>query len=314
MNVAIDEFAFVEHPDEFWAAVLPVATAGHRISIASTPFGIGDLFHQFMTTNDNQWSKHKITFPEAVEQGLSRQDGSPQDVEQMRAMIADEDKWQREYLAEFSSSGLSAFDHKQLQACLTDAPVTPKGSCYIGVDIARTNDYTAFVMLDSEGNVTYTDRMRGTALSAQIEALATLVSSNNVSRVLCDKTSIGQFFLDEAQKALGVNRVEGLTFTNQSKLDLVTALRRQLADKSISIPREFRIHTELETIRRTLLPGGSFRFDAPSTKDGHADAAWALMLAVYASANEHGFGTLSVPNEQPSNVVHIHDQQRIQVI
>ena len=130
-NVFLDEFAFHKDATEVWSAMYPSITRGALVSIASTPFGKFNLFHDLFMADG--FSKHKVDIYEAVRQGLKGLDGKPIDIEAIKrdmTISGDEARWRQEYLCSFESSAVGAyFDYLMTQAenegRITEVPYDP---------------------------------------------------------------------------------------------------------------------------------------------------------------------------------------------
>ncbi len=145
-------------------------------------------------------------------------------------------------------------------------------------------------------------------------------------RLCLDKSGLGTFPSDRMKKRHGDrvevphrrNRVEALDFTPKNKEMLATNLYAVVTDAKVRLPMEDRhlptferrdldekgeevggpipvnepgtaaaIVRELASIRRIITPSGNVSYDAPRTRDGHADRAWALALALHARDARH---------------------------
>ena len=74
-------------------------------------------------------------------------------------------------------------------------------------------------------------------------------------------------------------------FGNKEKEAMAGRLYQTLADGVLWIPKgEHDLRDDVMSIRRTVTEAGTVRFEAPRTAKGHADRAWALMLAIQASS------------------------------
>jgi hypothetical protein len=60
-----------------------------------------------------------------------------------------------------------------------------------------------------------------------------------------------------------------------------------------------RLREDICAIRREITTAGNVRYDAPHTDEGHADAAWALALALHACGKAPGKKHEIAP--QPAN-------------
>ena len=165
-NLILDEFAFHERPDEIWRAIYPSISNSLRgekkLRIVSTPNGNANKFHDLWTRGRN-YSKHRITLPDAAAQGL------PINVEALRAGLDDPDGWAQEYECEFidNASVLLPYDliapcespeagetigFDFFQAAVRAAP-GQKFDIACGIDIGRKRDLTVCWTLQRLGDV-----------------------------------------------------------------------------------------------------------------------------------------------------------------
>ena len=107
-------------------------------------------------------------------------------------------------------------------------------------------------------------------------------------RICMDQSGLGERTVEEAKMRHGRHRVEGLLFSGQVKQELATGLRRRFEDKTIRIPVDTALRTDLHSVQRQVTLAGNLRFDATRTEEGHADRFWALALAVHAAGDATG--------------------------
>jgi phage FluMu gp28-like protein len=107
-----------------------------------------------------------------------------------------------------------------------------------------------------------------------------------VRRMVIDATGIGAQ-LGEAMERNHRHRAEGVTFTPEFKADIFTNLRTHVEQRTIELPDDVATLADLASIAKTITTAGKVRFAGARTKDGHADRATALALALHA-ADEGG--------------------------
>ena len=108
-NVFLDEFAWHAKSREIWGALFPVISAGHRITITSTPNGKGNKFHDLMTGADGVWSRHRVDIYQAVADGL------PRDVGELHDGLGDDDLWRQEFELEWLDEALWSLDGQRVR-------------------------------------------------------------------------------------------------------------------------------------------------------------------------------------------------------
>lgn len=155
-----------------------------------------------------------------------------------------------------------------------------------------------------------------------LEAMIARAFERYKLRRLCiDSTGLGTFPVDRVKKQWSEKievshrrpRVEGIVFGPLSKETLATGLYTAMTDtlvvlplsdrelptrvgiddrKGLEPPRQYTVNElgtakklkrELGSIQRVITTAGNVQYKTPRTADGHADRAWALMLALHAS-------------------------------
>lgn len=111
--------------------------------------------------------------------------------------------------------------------------------------------------------------------------------ATQVSRCCIDATGIGMQLAERAVEKYRT-RVEAVTFTSAVKEDLFTRLRRDIEERTVTIPDDAVVLADINSIRKTVTTAGNVRFDAQATDLGHADRATALALALHADDRKGG--------------------------
>ncbi|MGH8017924.1 MAG: hypothetical protein ACREIA_06485, partial [Opitutaceae bacterium] len=78
-------------------------------------------------------------------------------------------------------------------------------------------------------------------------------------------------------------KLESVTFTNERKRELFSRAKKAFQANGVRIPRDARIRDDLASMQRVVTPQGVVRYVAARTRDGHADRATALALAIHAA-------------------------------
>jgi hypothetical protein len=101
----------------------------------------------------------------------------------------------------------------------------------------------------------------------------------------------------------GIQGVNGVTFTVQSKEEMATILREKMRNDEIKIPyvptkklQDIDLTAELNIEKYELMKTGHLRFSHP--EGSHDDVFWSLALAVYASVQAPlpGKGAVMLPH------------------
>lgn len=198
------------------------------------------------------------------------------DIERIRASTP-EALFRQEYGAEFIEGAGSVFRFVRERAtggADAGAPYTA------GLDLARVQDYTVLVVMDSERRVVHWERWTRVDWSQQVARIAHALE--RYGRPLCyvDSTGAGEPVYETLLEA-GVN-VEGYPFTAQSKAALVNNLAIMLERGEIVLPQPEawpELIDELEAFQYSVTDAGNVRTGSPPGM--HDDCVCALMLAAW---------------------------------
>ncbi len=289
-NVYLDEFAIHQSSREIWGALFPSITHGWKIRITSTPRGKSGKFYELMTSDTAQWSKHVVDIHRAVEGGL------PVDAGELRAGLADEDLWRQEYLCEWLDEASAWLPYDLIDACESPQAGRPElyggGLCHIGNDIGRRRHLWCAAATEMIGDVAWVREIRElqrATFAEQDEALDELVDRYRAVRIAMDQTGMGEKPVEDAEGRYGKSRVEGILFSQASKLHMATCLKERFEDRTIRIPAgNAALRSDLHSVRKIAGPTGQIRLLAEETEDGHADRFWALALMAAAAAGAAG--------------------------
>lgn len=300
-NVVIDEMALLPNDEEVWAAIAPLLTsrisnAGKWVLVLSTPTGLNTRFAKIWQSDPSLgWEKYKLTIEDAKAEGL------PVDIEELKRLVNDPVIWDVEYECKFSSTADTAFKLEWLQDIGENYTYNPSLPCSIGVDVARTSDFTVFVVLqqtpDGVYHVVELVTLKNTPFEEQLTRLAELVKKYRIKGGYIDSTGIGAMFAEEAGRKIS-SRLKPFTFSAKSKTEILERLRKVLADAAVKVPNEDVgvIQDDLSQMRR-LLDGTGIHYTAPHTKSGHADITTAIALAVGADHDVYVTDALPIPTK-----------------
>lgn len=297
-NVVLDEFAYHERPDEVWDAALAATTHGYKCRILSTPNGVGDVFHQVCTelaTPDpkslTDWKLYSTTVHQAI------LDGMRINLDECWAMARNDPRvFSQLFECAFLDGDLQYIPHEMLMRAGSD--VMPSGNgvrTFGGIDIGESRDKTTLVVLRGTRErygVVHSEVHNRTDDVLIAKLIDEAYGVHRCARVAIDATGMGTFPVQSAQRKHPA--LEAVWFTNQIKESLATRLYQSLASEKLLLPRApHQMLTDIASIRRLITSAGNVRFDAPRTAKGHADLAWALMLALHATEYGEADGVYS---------------------
>lgn len=284
-NLVLDEFAYQQFAEKVWDNAAAIATLKGRIRVVSTPNGAGNKFYtlwKLANRSDSGWSCHSVSIDDAIAAGY------PVDLDRCRRLANNDDRlFEQIYRCSFLDNEFQYIPGALIESAKTDSTWIEQGECFAGLDIGRTNDLTSLVIVKKDRDGVLWRQAVETKSRTQFEDLEELARDAFRTpfhcRKLCvDATGLGAFPAEQLQKRFGRVRVEPVVFTTASKEALATTLYQAFADKRIRLLHDDRqLCEDLASIRRTVTAAGHVRYDAPHTKDGHADRAWALALAVH---------------------------------
>uniref|UniRef100_A9A7H2 Terminase large subunit gp17-like C-terminal domain-containing protein n=1 Tax=Methanococcus maripaludis (strain C6 / ATCC BAA-1332) TaxID=444158 RepID=A9A7H2_METM6 len=317
--IIVDEAAFVD--DEIISAVLEpmLMDSGGILVKISTPWGTGNHFYDSYIKGELQAKmleegegipedelRYKsFKFPSWVNPYLSKRFlmGKKKDLGE------DNPVWLQEYCAEFIEDDTTVFSTAHVQACLSDAFEThyktenliylidegERNKEYvIGLDLAKHNDYTVFIVLDITTGPPYTlvyfERFNGIDYTDIAEKHLALSEAFNDAPACVDQTGIGEAYMDIAKK-VGLDNLTGFKFTNESKTEIITKLSTSFRNKEVVMPKIRVLLTELKAFMR-FRTKTTFKLEARS--GFHDDTVCAFALAMHGVENcTSGVGSIA---------------------
>ena len=156
-DVYLDEFAYASYADDIYQSVSPALSQGGRLTIGSTPNGVGNLFHTLYTSDDGftrfyePWHHCPAYYTDA-----ERAAGVPK--EQAAWYLRNRpnysaQQWAAEYDCDFVGSGLTLFQPADLDAAERGALGTQlpqDGHVHLTtVDVGRRKDATVINTFDT---------------------------------------------------------------------------------------------------------------------------------------------------------------------
>lgn len=290
----LDEFAIHQDSYEIWGAVYGLITRGYELDITSTPQGLtnkfAEIWHSNATRQDGSplWGKHKMDIYEAVEQGLVLADG----IAGLKAGLDDDEYWEQEYECKFLDGAHAWLSLQLIHGAEHDRAGDPEqyqgGPIYIGIDIGLRRDLFVIWVWEMVGDVFWCREiitMQRVTFDDHDQALEEVMQRypGKVVRVCVDQTGMGEKVVFDWQKKYGP-RVEGVTFTLQSKQHLAILGKKAFEEMKVRIPAGDRnLINDLHKLKRIVTPAGNARFDADRDSNGHADRTWACFLGIYAA-------------------------------
>ena len=293
-NLILDEFAFHENPEEIWRAVYPIISnplrGALKLRVISTPAGRNNKYFD-LWEHAPAFSRHQTTVYDAVAQGLAL------NIDELRANLADSDGWAQEFECQFMEHSSQVFPADVVKACeSTDASLDasadqfstdlrPRPVLFVGIDVGRKRDLTVAWTLERIHGGTLVTRevlvLDRVPFPQQEAILLPRVMAAAFTAI--DATGIGGPVSEHLAASLDDTRLEGVTFTGDRKRELFERLKKALQARAVALPAAAVIRDDLGSMQRIVSPGGTIRYTAARTADGHADRSTALALAVHAA-------------------------------
>jgi len=157
---------------------------------------------------------------------------------------------------------------------------------FVGMDIGRKQSLTVFWVLGAAGMGLYMTMaviiMREASFADQADMINRLMSLSRCRRIAIDATYNPQT-AETALERWGEFKVEPVTFTRTTKLELCQGLIHLAQSGDIRIPPDEEIVQDWYQVKRMVTPKGDVTFEAPFTADGHSDRFFGATLAVRAA-------------------------------
>jgi phage FluMu gp28-like protein len=271
-----------------------------KLRVVSTFNGRNNKFYNlYEHAAENGYSVHKVTIHDAVA------DGMPLDAEKLRKALDDPDAWAQEYECEPVDSSAVLLPYDLIGACESpEATVmvppdfwfgSSNRPLFMGIDFARKVDLSVAWTDEMLGDVAQSREvleMKAMSTPDQIDLLRPRIQ--RVQRVALDYTGPGVGMGDYLVKEFGewaparhlFGKIELVTFTQTSKVDLFSKLRMAFEQRKVRVPIDRAIREDLHSVHRVTSANGGVTYRAPHSADGHADRCTAKALATRAAAHE----------------------------
>jgi len=188
--------------------------------------------------------------------------------------------FRQEYGGEFIEGAGAVFRNVRESAtgCFKDPE--DNESYYAGLDLAKVEDYTVFVIMNKKREVVFVDRFHRLDWTLQLNRVKTAADRYNEASTFVDSTGVGEPIF-ESLKSAGC-QVNPYAFTARSKAALIDNLSILLEKKLITLPKPELWPEgidELEAFQFSVTDSGNVKTGAPSSY--HDDCVIALALAAW---------------------------------
>lgn len=272
-GAVVDEFSLME--ELIWTEYLQAALLDYDgwVWFIGVPKGMNWAARLWMSANDRRnWRRFKFT---------------TYDNPYMRPELIDEIKtntseriFQQEHLAEILPDGGAVF--RGVSAVMTapmDAHPMWKRRYVAGLDWGKDFDYTAIVVFDVETHqMVDMDRFNQIGWALQRGRVKAMYEKWQLQVIVAELNSIGSPNI-EALQAEGIP-VQPFTTTSKSKQPLIEALALAIERADVALQPDEVLQNELNAYTVERLPGGGYRYGAPSGY--HDDTVMAAALGWHA--------------------------------
>jgi len=160
------------------------------------------------------------------------------------------------------------------------------------IELTRLKDVNCgrtslFILLINDDVVSFFERLEyinpleNTPFPEQEAILAERVA--RARYIAIDSTGMGGPISEHLANRLGDYKLDAVNFTNERKRELFSRAKKAFQSRTVRIPNHPKLRDDLASIQRIVTPQGLVKFIAARTKDGHADRATALALAMHAA-------------------------------
>jgi phage terminase large subunit-like protein len=278
-RAVLNEAAMVGGLETAWTMVIRPTLADYSgdAFFLSTPRGV-NYFRQLFVMGQAGGEYNAWHFPTGANPYIK-----PTEVEAMRASMPDR-AYRQEILAEFIEGGVLFRNVRELATLAPSEPIA--GHNYIiGVDWARSADYTVFAIVDVDAReLVALDRFTGIDYPTQLSRLEAAHRHWNGARIIAETNAMGKPMTEFAS---GRNLpIQEFTTTAESKRDIIDALIRAFEFREIKVLDDAVIINELESYEELARSvNGMPRYGAPEGL--HDDCVMALAFAWRGIASGH---------------------------
>jgi len=158
------------------------------------------------------------------------------------------------------------------------------GTFFIGTDLGQKVDHSAVAVVRKDGDVLSLVHMKrfklGTEYGVVIGHMKLLQKAlQTVHRIYIDRTGVGEFFVEQAEKE--IKKIRGIMLSLPEKENIMVSMKRKMEKGQLRIPYDSELINEINVERYEQTQTNQTKFSHPNGT--HDDRLWALALAIYAS-------------------------------
>jgi len=276
------------------SVIMPMgATTNPPIIKIGTPRGMN---HFYESSRDERYVTHQIAWPRAVEEGIVSQTY----VDEMKATLP-LDRFKTEMDAEFVADEDAYFGYDLIEKCANiKCPVEEEargGDYFLGADIARLGQDSTCLMVarlvDGQLDIVKIVDIPKCTLDFVIDRIEALHEKFKFRKIFIDETGLGAGVRDVLARKHNIykptgsltprnfaehDRVIGVKFTIQSKIDIFSNLKVLMEQSKVFYPRNEKLIAQLRDFRYETTDSGNVKLH--HSEYGNDDYCDALALAV----------------------------------
>ena len=258
---------------EAWDYIRPIlAVNGGWAVFVFTPRGTNHAWELLQMAKDNpKWFTQILTVDDT---GVM----SKEDLDEERKQMPD-DLFQQEYYCKFIDGASQFF--RGIEKVIDSNPFEQPESNHEykqGTDLGKSNDYTVITTIDlNTFRVGKQERFNQIDYNLQKAKIISTYSRFNRPIMTIDSTGVGDPISDDLSK--DIPNLERYTFTQRSRMDLLTHLQLLIQQQKIKIPNDPILIAELKSFEYDISDNG--KIGARCDDALHDDCVMSLALAVW---------------------------------
>lgn len=276
-SIVIDEAAFLPESVITEVAMPMLATSDGSLSLISTPNGMNHFYRFFELGQRGEHDVWSRTAPS---------DESPLVSQRFLAIqreLVSPRAYRVEYEASFEDSEGRVFKTEDIDACLFHVLPPIEGSVAVGIDLGRSVDFTAVVVLVGKRDgfaVRRVDRWRRVCWDTTVSRIVDLLQPYPNASIFVDASGVGDVVFELMQQQPGLKTARGLRFDSPLKQELIQNLSWAFERRHLAMTPHIELIKELQHFEQTTTNAGNTRYGA--IHGYHDDLVIALALAVSA--------------------------------
>lgn len=301
-DVILDEFAHHKDQEKMFTAAKPSMMWGNRVRIISTHNSDESFFNglvkEILKKDEGtmkRWGHFKVTIDDAIKDGLidailghkATKEEAAIFLEDTFSGMTQEAIDEEFFCMPRSNVSSHLLDYEMINAAertdiLLESLEGITGDLFVGVDIARTRNFTVIWICEKIGGLLITRKvipLQKMRFRDQKEILYGVLNHPNMRRCCIDATGIGKNLAEDAAIDYGVLRVEEVDFNNSNKTEMAEDTYVALDDRRVLIPKDKIIREDFYSIKSSTTKTGKKTYIAETSDEGsHADFFWGFSL------------------------------------